>query len=133
MQNANDQRNKRTEYILTSKIQQGKNLMSEYIFGLASTPEIEDDYLCHPQGSPQHLQNLQRNKMSEVPEPEVLESEVQELEVMEVPEPEVSEVYLGEGAHELSQGTRRELVSVSQLGEGGETNQIQQVKHEGKP
>ena len=55
MQNANDQRNKRTEYILA---QHGKNLMSEYIFGLASTPEIEDDYLCHPQGSPQHLQNL---------------------------------------------------------------------------
>ena len=52
--------------------------------------------------------------MLEVPEPEVSESEVQELEVMEVLEPEVSEVYLGEGAHELPQGTRRELVSVSQ-------------------
>ena len=43
---------------------------------------------------------------SELPEPEVSESEVPELEV--------SEVYLADEAPELSQETRRELVSIGQ-------------------
>ena len=37
--------------------------MTDYIFGLASAPEAEDDSLDPPQWSPQGIENLKRNKM----------------------------------------------------------------------
>ena len=37
--------------------------MTDYIFGLASAPEADDDSLDPPQWSPQGIENLKRNKM----------------------------------------------------------------------
>ena len=44
-------------------MQRGKIKMTDYIFGLVSAPEADDDSLDPPQWSPQGIENLKRNKM----------------------------------------------------------------------